>query len=101
MLYQNTNFHCFIFSGINEIKLLGAPKLPEDSEMRFGSKVAQLSYDLLVQWDCVKNVKTMVFDTTSANTRHISAACIAIQEKLGRQLLWCPCCHHIGEIVIS
>ena len=75
--------------------------MPKDNATRFGPKVTQLSYDFLIQWDCVENVKAMVFDTISANTGHLSAACISIQEKLGRQLPWCPCRHHIGEIIIS
>ena len=49
----------------------------------------------------MENVKAIVFDSTSANTGHLCTACISIQEKLGRQLLWCPCRHHIGEIIIS
>ena len=42
----------------------------------------------------------MVFDTTADNTGHLTAACIKIQEKLNRPLLWSGCCHHIGELVI-
>ena len=40
-------------------------------------------------------------DTTSVNTGHVTAACICMQEKLQRPLLWCACRHHIGEIMLS
>jgi len=34
---------------------------------------------LLDQWNCAENIRAMVFDTTSANTGHLSAACISVQ----------------------
>jgi len=43
----------------------------------------------------------VVFDTTAANTGHLTAACIAIQEKLNKQLLWNACRHQIGEVLLS
>jgi len=43
----------------------------------------------------------MTFDTTSSNTGHLTAACIAIQEKLQRAVLWSGCRHHIGEVILS
>ena len=43
----------------------------------------------------------MCFDTTSSNTGHVTAACVTIQQQLGRALLWCACRHHVGEVVIS
>jgi len=94
-----TDWICF--AGDTGTKLLGAPELPQDCNTKFGPKVASLTHDLLMHWKCADSIKAMVFDTTSANTGHISAACISIQEKLGRQLLWCPCRHHIGEVILS
>jgi len=100
------NVYCYVlninyFAGTTGTKLLGAPELPLHKDTGFGPKLANLTQGLLEQWNCADNIKAMVFDTTSANTGHLSAACISIQEKLGRQLLWCPCRHHIGEIIIS
>ena len=43
----------------------------------------------------------MTFDTTSSNTGHLTAACIAIQDKLQRAVLWSGCRHHIGEVLLS
>jgi len=42
-----------------------------------------------------------VFDTTSANTGHKGAACIAIQHALDKPLFWSACRHHIGELIIG
>ena len=65
-----------------------------------GEIISRKTLELLEEWDCVKNVKCMVFDTTSANTGHVTAACVSIQEKLDRCLFWCGCCHHVGELII-
>ena len=43
----------------------------------------------------------MLFDTTRSNTGKLTAACISIQQRLGRELLWLPCRHHIGEIILT
>ena len=32
---------------------------------------------------------------------HITAACISIQIRLDRELLWVPCRHHIGEVIVT
>ena len=43
----------------------------------------------------------MTFDTTASNTGHVTAACVSIQKRLGRALLWSACRHHIGEVMLS
>ncbi|XP_054721209.1 gastrin/cholecystokinin type B receptor-like [Uloborus diversus] len=43
----------------------------------------------------------MSFDTTASNTGHITAACVAFQERLGKALFGLACRHHIGEIILS
>ena len=55
---------------------------------------------LFKSWKCADGIVMMVFDTTASNTGHITAACIAIQESLGRALLWGACKHHIGERIL-
>ena len=90
-----------VISGEGKAKLLGVPKLPHDLRQRAGQVIADATCDLLQEWKCTDIVRCMVFDTTSANTGHVSAACISIQQQLGRQLLWCACRHHIGEIMLT
>ena len=34
-------------------------------------------------------------------TGHLSAACVSLQNKLGRPLLWFTCRKHIGEIILT
>ena len=43
----------------------------------------------------------MTFDTTSSHTGHLTAACIVIQDKLQRAVLWSGCRPHIGEVLLS
>ena len=43
----------------------------------------------------------LLFDTTSSNTGHKTAACISLQKKLDRPLLWLGCRHYVGEIVLK
>ena len=52
-------------------------------------------------WDCKNIVWSMVFDTTNSNTGAITAACVSIQERLNKELLWLACRHHIGEIILT
>ena len=66
-----------------------------------GKLIGKRVYEALQEWDCVEKIKAMSFDTTSANTGHLSAACIKIQENLNKALIWLACRHHIGEIIVS
>jgi len=43
----------------------------------------------------------MTFDMTVSNTGSVTAACVTIQQKLGRALLWSACRHHVGEIILT
>ena len=43
----------------------------------------------------------MSFDTTSANTGHLTAACIQLQADTDKAMLWAACRHHVGETVLT
>lgn len=43
----------------------------------------------------------MSFDTTSSNTGLNSGACALIEKKIGRELLWLACRHHVYELTVS
>ena len=90
-----------LLSGIGGIKLLGVPALPHKSTEYAGTLVSEVTYNALNEWECVNAAKGMVFDTTTSNTGHKTAACVAVQTKLERPLLWFACRHHIGEIVLT
>ena len=84
-----------------QMKVLGVPSYHPGGDKSSGEIVSRLSFDLLTKWGCAGNIVNMVFDTTSSNTGHLSAACISIQAILGRPLLWSGCRHHIGELVVG
>ncbi len=43
----------------------------------------------------------MSFDTTAANTGSWNGACILLQQKMQKDLLWLACRHHILEIMLE
>jgi len=85
----------------SELKLLGVPSYKKATDQATGAIIAELTMKLMTEWKCSDRIVNMTFDTTSANTGHLSAACIAIQEKLQRAVLWSGCRHHIGEVLLS
>lgn len=84
-----------------DLKLLGVPSYQPGSDRKSGDIIAELTVDLLESWGCADSIVNMTFDTTASNTGHITAACVTIQQKLGRALLWSPCRHHIGEVILT
>lgn len=90
-----------LISGYEGVKLLGVPQIASKTTDPIGDIISNATKQLLVKWNCTDVVACMVFDTTSANTGHISAACISLQKKLNRALLWTACRHHVGEIVLT
>ena len=68
-----------------DVKLLGTPHYPTGSDRRAGEIISEHTMELVSSWNCTENIVNMVFDTTSSNTGHVSAACIAIQNDLGER----------------
>ena len=83
---------------LREIKLLDIPSYKSGTDQQAG---ANLTCELLQSWQCSDTISNMVFDTTSSNTGHLTAACVGIQRDLGRLLLWSGCQHHVGELIVS
>ena len=90
-----------LISGIGGTKLLGVPNIPYKSSDKAGAQIANATKKLLEDWNCLNSPSGMVFDTTSANTGHKTAGCVAVQETLDRHLLWFACRHHVGEIILT
>ena len=82
------------------VKFLGAARYPQGSDEYCGDIICRKSVGLCKDWKCSHLICFMVFDTTSSNTGHLTAACIAIQISLGSALLWAACRHHIGNTCI-
>lgn len=99
--YNNEERLAVAVGDINDIKLLGVPRYKPGTNRNSGEIITELTFDLLQAWNCADSVCNMVFDTTASNTGHVSAACIQIQQRLGRGLLWSGCRHHVGEVILS
>ena len=83
-----------------DVKLLGVPAYETGTDEYAGHLISSKSCELLKEWGCSENVKCMVFDTTAANTGHVTAACVTIQDELNRCIMWCACQHHVGEVIL-
>ena len=91
-----------VVSGGGYFQLLGIPVISKNSgEEKAGSKTGEAVLRLLSDWNCLSRTTAMVCDTTASNTGHVSAACITLQQKVKKHLLWAMCRHHIGELIVS
>ena len=91
-----------LLSGEGQTKLLGVSKLSVDSTEKQGTIISKAVCGLLDDWSIDTNcIKFMSFDTTSANTGPLTAACIQLQIDTGKAMLWAACRHHIGETVLN
>jgi hypothetical protein len=73
------------------------------SEFLSGTGEAQATVVIgsLEEWSNIDQVVARCFDTTASNTDPYSGACTVIEQKLGRNLLFLGCRHHIIELVIG
>ena len=86
-----------IVSNSSQEQLLNIAKLPSGS----GQAIADAVVTSLVNWHLTNQVKAMSFDTTASNSGVRGGAAVLIEEKLGRDLLFLPCRHHILKIVLA
>ena len=90
-----------VVGNAKELKFLGVPSYAMGSQRKTGDIIADLTIDLLRSWQCSDSIVNMAFDTTGSNTGHVTAACVTIQMRLGRALLWSGCRHHVGEVILT
>src|SRR5678815_928754 len=86
-----------LISGLGVDKLLGVPKLTRGT----GKNIADAIYQLVLQWDISKQVECMSFDTTPANTGNKNGACMLLEQRMGKHMLWLACRHHILELTLE
>ena len=86
-----------LISGGGQDQLLGVPKLDHGK----GQDIANAVHQLIINWDLVTNINGMCFDTTVANTGRKNGACVILEQKMEKDLLWFPCRHHIAEIILE
>lgn len=78
-------------------KLLGIPKVEDSS----GERTAVAILDFLRKWKLDDLVEIVSFDTTATNTGIDKGAGYLLENKLGRDLLFLPCRHHISELLVK
>lgn len=86
-----------VITAENVEKLLGIPKLEESR----GENISEAIENFLCKWKMSDLVEIVAFDTTSSNTGVDNGAAYLLEKKLGRDLLFLPCRHHISELLIK
>lgn len=86
-----------LVSGMGVDKLLGVPKLSAGT----GVAAASAVFNAALEWNISEKIKCMSFDTTAANTGRRNGACILLEQKMDKDMLWLACRHHILEIMLG
>jgi hypothetical protein len=86
-----------LLSGLSVSRLLGVPKLTFGT----GEAQARAIIDALQEWGVSEAVAAMCFDTTAANTGRRNGTCVLLEQKLGRDLLYLACRHHVMELLLA
>ena len=84
-----------LVTGCKAEKILAISKVTKESR----ELITNAASESLQEWDLVENIAEMSFDTTAANTGHLNGACVLLEQKLRKSLLWLPCRHHVWEAV--
>ena len=87
-----------IVSGGGSDQLLVAAKLAGGGT---GEQMATAMCNTIEEWGIVERIRAMCFDTTSSNTGCRNGACVLLEQKLEKELLYFACRHHIHEIILE
>lgn len=85
-----------VSAGTN-IQLLGVAKSHSGTGANQANEICNLTDD----WNLSERITAMGFDTTAANTGIRNGTCALVEKKLGRDLLWLACRHHVSEILMT
>ena len=66
-----------------------------------GEATAAAVQEAALSWRVSDNVIAMSFDTTAVNTGRLNGAYVLLEQKMGKELLWLACRHHVLEIVLT
>ena len=86
-----------LVSGNGVDQLLGVPKLSSGT----GENTSAAVFKLVLDCGLLNQVKCMCFDTTASNTGRKNGACVSLEHKMDKDMLWLACRHHILEIVLE
>jgi len=78
-------------------KLLGVPKLLAGT----GEEQAENVFQLLIDWGITDSVVAVCCDTTASNTGRLNDACVLLEQRLKKDMLYLMCRHHIYELVLK
>jgi hypothetical protein len=82
-------------TGLTSEKPLTIPKVPQGTN----EQIAKAAAETIMDWNLTNDIVATFFNKTAANTGHLSVACVLLQKKLGKELLWLPCRYHVMEIL--
>jgi len=85
-----------VITSKNIEQILGVPKLGWST----GEEQAAAVCNALRAWGLCNIVQALCCDTIASNTGRLNGARILIEKKLGRDLLYLPCRHHIYELIL-
>lgn len=86
-----------LVSGHGVDQLLAVPKLDRGT----GEACASAVYETINSWDLKNKVKCLCFDTTAVNTGLRNGACVLLEQKMEKDMIWLACRHHIMEIMLE
>lgn len=86
-----------LVSGEGVEQLLNVPKLDAGT----GIATACAVHETSESWSISNRIKSMCFDTTASNTGLRKGACILLEQKMEKDMLWLACRHHIMEIMLE
>lgn len=78
-------------------QILNIPDIPSGT----GLEIASAVYDTLEDHNILHKTQAFVFDTTASNTGKFRGACHILEKRIGRDILFLGCRHHILEIVLA
>ncbi|KAJ6648133.1 hypothetical protein Bhyg_03358 [Pseudolycoriella hygida] len=86
-----------VVTGLNIQKVLAIAKTDDGS----GLEVSDTVHEHLEAWSILESIVTMCTDTTRANTGEINGACVLLEKKLKRNVIYLACRHHMLELIIG
>ena len=57
------------------------------------------TFEAIHYWKLGDQIAGISFDTTASNTGRLNGACVLLERKLLKDLLWLACRHHVFELV--
>lgn len=81
----------------------GIDQLLSISKLARGTREASASavYEIIMAWNLSSQITCMCFDITAVNTGLRNGACIMLEQKMEKDMLWLACRHHIMEIMLE